>query len=98
MTLRLENKVSIITGAAQGIGLATALKFVREGALVHLCDLRAEGVVVETGGMLSHAATVAREFDTQTKAFVKDGFTLPEAKSSVDASNGFRSSRALTCW
>jgi len=26
MTARLSNKVSIITGAAQGIGLATALK------------------------------------------------------------------------
>jgi 3-oxoacyl-[acyl-carrier protein] reductase len=37
---RLHNKVSIITGAAQGIGLATALKFAAEGALVIVCDLR----------------------------------------------------------
>ena len=29
-------------------------------------------------------AVVVREFDTRTKTFVKDGFTLPEAKSSVD--------------
>ena len=29
-------------------------------------------------------ATVAREFDTQAKAFVKDGFTLPEAKQQLD--------------
>ncbi len=29
-------------------------------------------------------ATVVREFDTQAKAFVKDGFTLPEAKTQVD--------------
>src|SRR5437764_11455527 len=28
-------------------------------------------------------ATVVREFDPKTKQFVKDGFTLPEAKSSV---------------
>jgi 3-oxoacyl-[acyl-carrier protein] reductase len=41
---RLQNKVSIITGAAQGIGLATALKFAREGARVVVCDLRAEAV------------------------------------------------------
>ena len=37
---RLQNKVSIITGAAQGIGLATALKFAREGAIVIICDIQ----------------------------------------------------------
>jgi len=42
--MKLANKVCIVTGAAQGIGLATALKFAREGATVIVCDLRAEGV------------------------------------------------------
>jgi len=42
--MRLKNKVSIITGAAQGIGLATALKFAQEGAIVVVCDLRQAGV------------------------------------------------------
>ena len=37
---RLPNKVSLITGAAQGIGLATALKFAAEGATVIVCDIR----------------------------------------------------------
>ena len=37
---RLQNKVNVITGAAQGIGLATALKFAREGAIVVVCDVR----------------------------------------------------------
>jgi 3-oxoacyl-[acyl-carrier protein] reductase len=36
---RLDGKISLITGAAQGIGLATALKFAREGASVVVCDL-----------------------------------------------------------
>ena len=42
--MRLKDKVSIITGAAQGIGLATALKFAHEGAIVIVCDLKAEAV------------------------------------------------------
>ena len=37
--MRLENKVAIITGAASGIGLATAAKFVREGARVVVADI-----------------------------------------------------------
>jgi 3-oxoacyl-[acyl-carrier protein] reductase len=42
--MRLKNKVCIVTGAAQGIGLATALKFAEEGATVVVCDLKPEGV------------------------------------------------------
>ncbi len=42
--MRLKDKVAIITGAAQGIGLATALKFAREGAVVIVCDLRRDAV------------------------------------------------------
>jgi 3-oxoacyl-[acyl-carrier protein] reductase len=42
--MRLKNKVSIITGAAQGIGLATALKFAEEGATVIVCDMKPAGV------------------------------------------------------
>ncbi len=37
---RLEGKVCIVTGAGQGIGEATALKFAREGAVVIVCDVR----------------------------------------------------------
>lgn len=42
--MRLKDKVSIITGAARGIGLATALKFAREGSRVVLCDMGAAAV------------------------------------------------------
>jgi 3-oxoacyl-[acyl-carrier protein] reductase len=41
---RLAGKVSLITGAAQGIGLATALKFAQEGATVVVCDIQQAGV------------------------------------------------------
>lgn len=42
--MRLKNKVAIITGAANGIGLATARKFATEGAIVVVCDLNPQEV------------------------------------------------------
>lgn len=42
--MRLENKVSIITGSANGIGLAAARKFSAEGAIVIVCDLNSDQV------------------------------------------------------
>ena len=42
--MRLVDKVSIITGAGQGIGRATALKFAHEGAKVAVCDINQAAV------------------------------------------------------
>ncbi len=41
---RLPGKISLITGAAQGIGLATAIKFAQEGAVVIVCDVKQAAV------------------------------------------------------
>ena len=40
---RLDKKVAVITGAASGIGAATAVRFAKEGASVVVADLNAEG-------------------------------------------------------
>jgi NAD(P)-dependent dehydrogenase (short-subunit alcohol dehydrogenase family) len=40
--MSIENKVTIITGAAQGIGLACGERFAQEGARVVLADINAE--------------------------------------------------------
>lgn len=61
---RLQNKVSIITGAAQGIGLATALKFATEGAIVIVCDIRQAGV--------DAAVAACQQQGAQAQGFVMD--------------------------
>jgi 3-hydroxybutyrate dehydrogenase len=43
--MRLENKVAVITGAASGIGHAIAARYVEEGAIVAIADLKADAAV-----------------------------------------------------
>jgi NAD(P)-dependent dehydrogenase (short-subunit alcohol dehydrogenase family) len=57
---RLAGKVAIVTGAASGIGRATALALAREGAAVVVADLNAEGAKrvageIEGAGGRAHA-------------------------------------------
>ena len=42
--MRLVDNVAIITGAGQGIGQATAVKFAQEGARVVVCDINEKSV------------------------------------------------------
>ncbi|WP_342132407.1 3-oxoacyl-ACP reductase FabG [Hydrogenophaga sp. OTU3427] len=55
---RLPGKIAIITGAAQGIGLATALKFAQEGATVVVCDIKQAGVDAAVAQCQEAGATV----------------------------------------
>ena len=64
--MRLEGKVAVITGGASGIGRATVLKFVREGAKVIVADLnleQAEAVVAEVAEQGFPGAAAAAQVD-----------------------------------
>lgn len=70
--MRLKDKVAIITGAAQGIGKATAIKFAKEGAKIVVGDLNLDSLqeviteVKEIGAeVLSYAVNVTKRQEIQ---------------------------------
>ena len=75
--MRLAGKVSIITGAARGIGFATALKFAQEGAISIVCDVDQAGV--------DEAVVKVREAKGEAMGFVVDVTKPATIRSMVDA-------------
>lgn len=48
---RVDNKIALVTGAAQGLGAATAIMLAREGACVVLTDINAAGAEEQAAGI-----------------------------------------------
>ena len=71
---RLEGKVAVVTGAATGIGEATAELFAEEGASVVVldCDREGEKVAKRIGGMFSKA-DISMEEDVKAAVATAEG-------------------------
>ena len=72
---RLDNKVAIVTGAASGIGRASAILFAREGARVVIVDQNADGLaetakLIAKDGGSTQAMTADTGREDDVKAFV----------------------------
>ncbi|HUW78285.1 MAG TPA: 3-oxoacyl-ACP reductase [Candidatus Nanopelagicaceae bacterium] len=96
MTKRLEGRVAVITGAASGLGLATAKRFASEGAHVVVVDMNeaaGNAAATEVGGIFVKADVTDAEqvdnmykvaFDTYGRidiAFNNAGISPPEDDS-----------------
>ena len=68
----LTNTVAVVTGAARGIGLATAERLAREGATVVAADLDYDAQVKEAAALSAHGlAVTAAQCDVGERASVE---------------------------
>jgi NAD(P)-dependent dehydrogenase (short-subunit alcohol dehydrogenase family) len=74
---RFEGKKVVITGAASGIGRATADRIAEEGGAVALLDINAEGVE-------KAAKEVAEKFGVKTVHYALDVTDGPKVKEAID--------------
>jgi NAD(P)-dependent dehydrogenase (short-subunit alcohol dehydrogenase family) len=80
---RLEGKVAFITGAAVGIGRATAVLFAQQGARLVLADINIAGLE-DT----AHAASVGRAAPLTIRTDVTDPDSVRDAISQAEATFG----------
>ena len=92
--MRMQGRKVLITGGASGIGLATARRFIAEGARVALLDRDAEGLsvaVCELGD-----AALALRADVTIEAEVQGA--MDEAEAALGGIDGLVNAAGISIW
>jgi 3-hydroxybutyrate dehydrogenase len=73
--MKLAKKIAIVTGAASGIGLAIARRYVEEGAAVAIADLKEEAAKAAAADLSRHGPgrAIGLAMDVTSEAEVNDG-------------------------
>src|SRR6185312_1363672 len=94
---KLEGKVTVITGGSSGIGLATAHRFVKEGAYVYITGRR-QSELNQAVDLIGHNVTAVpgdvQSLDDLTRLYARIG----EEKGEIDvlvANSGFIAPQTL---
>jgi len=73
--MKLDNRIAIVTGAASGIGLAIARRYVAEGATVAIADLKEDAAKAAAADLtrLGPGKAIGLAMDVTSEAQVNDG-------------------------
>jgi 3-oxoacyl-[acyl-carrier protein] reductase len=70
--MKLKDRIAIITGAAAGIGYATAKVFLEEGAIVNICDINVEKIEKATTELSVYGTVRGYAVDVSKKDQIVD--------------------------
>ena len=92
--MRMQGRKVLITGGASGIGLASARRFVAEGARVALLDRDAEGLA--TAARELGDAAISLRADVTIEAEVQKA--VNEAAASLGGLDGLVNAAGISIW
>lgn len=92
--MRLQGRKALITGGASGIGLATARRFVAEGARVALLDRDAEGLAAAARELGDAAWTVRADVTSESEV----GAAVKDAAGALNGIDALVNAAGISLW